>query len=253
MSIHDPRPRYAQVADVLSAEIREGRYPPGERLPSQPELARRFRLSQTSIARAMGVLKDKGLIRSEFGGGSYVLHRPTIKRVRSVPSSVGNGTPSGFAAQMRVAGMEPRTELEVSGPVDAPEDVAARLGLEDDEQVMVRARRMYADDRPVQRATSYVPWRIAHEVTRDEAETNPAGLYAALRAHGHGPVRFYEEIEGRLPMPDEAAFLKIPESEWVFEAVRVAVGADERPVEVCVNVLAQTQWRLRYEWEASVT
>ncbi|MFI6496955.1 GntR family transcriptional regulator [Nonomuraea typhae] len=250
MSIQDPRPRYAQVADVLRAEIREGLWPAGEKLPSQPELARRFKLSQTSVARAMEVLRNEGMIRSEFGGGSYVLHRPTVKRVRAIPASFASGSPSGFAAQMRTAGLEPRTELDVHGPVDAPEIVAAVLGLDDDEQVMVRARRMYADDRPVQRATSYVPWRIAQELARDEVDTNPAGLYANLRAHGHGPVRFYEEIEGRRPTPAEAAFLEIPEADLIFEIVRVAVGADERPVEVCVNVLALAGWRLRYEWQS---
>ena len=250
MSIHDPRPRYAQVADVLRAEIGDGRWPPGGRLPSQPELARRFKLSQTSIARAMEVLRSQGLIRSEFGGGSYVLDRPTIKRVRAIPASFETGTPSGFAAQMRAAGMEPRTELEVTGPVDAPQGVAARLGLDDDDQVMIRARRMYAGDRPVQLATSYIPWRVAEALRRDEVDTNPAGLYAALKAHGHGPARFFEEIEGRRPTPAEAVFLEIPEAEIVFEIVRVAIGGDERPVEVCVNVLTLTQWRLRYEWES---
>ena len=250
MSIHDPRPRYAQVADVLRGEIHDGQWPPGEKLPSQPDLAKRFRLSQTSIGRAMEVLRNEGLIRSEFGGGSYVLDRPTTKRVRAIPSSFRASTPSGFAAQMRAAGMQPRTELEVAGPVDAPQDVAARLGLNDEERVMVRARHMYADDRPVQRATSYIPWRVAEQLSRDEVDTNPAGLYAVLRSHGHGPVRFYEEIEARYPTPADARFLEVAESTTVFEVVRVAIGPDERPVEVCVNVLPLTQWRLRYEWES---
>jgi GntR family transcriptional regulator len=250
MSIHDPRPRYAQVADVLRSEIRQGRWSPGEKLPSQPELAKRFNLSQTSIARAMEVLRNEGMIRSEFGGGSYVLHRPTVKRVRAIPGAFVSGSPSGFAAQMRAAGMEPRTELDVLGPVDAPEEIAPRLGLDDDEQVMIRARRMYADDRPVQLATSYVPWRIAQAFARDEVDTNPAGLYANLRAHGYGPTRFYEEIEGRRPTQAEASFLEIPELELVFAVVRVAIGPDQRPVEACVNVLALSQWLLRYEWES---
>lgn len=250
MSIEDPRPRYQQVASILRGEIRAGQWPPGEKLPSQPDLARRFALSQATIARAMEVLRNEGLIRSEFGGGSYVLGTPKTKRVRAIPDSFSAGTPSGFAAQMRAAGLEPRTELDVSGPVDAPEDVAARLALDDDDgRVMVRARRMYADDQPVQRATSYIPWRIAGELARDEVDTNPAGLYAVLAAHGNGPVRFFEEIEARHPSTEEAEFLQIPESQMVFEVTRVAVGADERPVEVCVNVLALAQWRLRYEWE----
>ncbi|MET8985784.1 GntR family transcriptional regulator [Nonomuraea wenchangensis] len=250
MTIETPRPRYAQVADVLRAEIREGRWAAGEKLPSQPELARRFGIGQTTIARAMEVLRNEGMVRSEFGGRSYVLHRPTVKRVRAIPASFSASLPGGFAAQMRAAGMEPRTELDVQGPVDAPECVAPRLGLDDDEQVMVRDRRMYADDRPVQRATSYVPWSIAQELRRDEVDTNPIGLYANLRAHGYGPVRFYEEVEGRRPKPDEAAFLQIPEVELVFEVVRVAIGPEERPVEVCVNVFSLAQWRLRYEWES---
>ncbi|ETK36092.1 GntR family transcriptional regulator [Microbispora sp. ATCC PTA-5024] len=250
MTIEDPRPRYQQVADLLAAEIRDGRWPQGAKLPSQPELARRFGLSQTSIARAMEVLKATGLIRSEFGGGSYVLEAPATKRVRTIPSSFQTGTPSGFAAQMRAAGLEPRTELDIRGPEDAPPHVAAWLGLDDDEQVMVRARRMYGGERPMQLATSYIPWRIAGEIQPSEVDTNPAGLYAVLREHGYGPVRFFEEIEGRRPTPDEAAFLGLSDVQLAFEVVRVAVGEDERPIEVCVNVLALSRWRLRYEWES---
>ncbi|MFF4417132.1 GntR family transcriptional regulator [Streptosporangium sp. NPDC001559] len=249
MTIQDPRPRYAQVADVLRAEIRSGVWSPGERLPSQPELARRFDLSQTSIARAMEVLRAEGMIRSEFGGGSFVLDAPATKRVRAIPKSFEAGTPSGFAAQMRAAGLEPRTTLSVAGPVEAPAGIAARLGLDGADQVMVRTRRMFADDRPVQLATSYIPWRIAEGLQPAEVETNPAGLYTLLRDRGHGPVLFAEEIEGRRPTPEEAAFLSIPEAQFVFEVTRIATGADGRPVEVCVNVLNLSQWRLRYEWE----
>ena len=41
-----PLPLYHQLADELLRQIRAGAYPPGERIPSEHELARRYGLGR---------------------------------------------------------------------------------------------------------------------------------------------------------------------------------------------------------------
>lgn len=68
--------RYEQVAAELRAAIQAGDYPPGAMLPSQPELARAHGLNQTSINRALGVLKAEGRIATRRGVGAFVVDVP---------------------------------------------------------------------------------------------------------------------------------------------------------------------------------
>ena len=81
-TLQEPQARYRQVAAELRAAIKRGDYPAGEALPSQPELARQYGLNQTSINRAIAVLRAEGLVRVEHGRGAFVQEVPTVKRVR---------------------------------------------------------------------------------------------------------------------------------------------------------------------------
>lgn len=107
---------------------------------------------------------------------------------------------------------------------------------------------MWAGDTPVQIATSYIPMIYAGSTDLALPDTGPSGIYARLAARGYGPVRFTEEIETRGATLEEAKFLGIPSGEPVYEILRTAIDHEDRPVEVCVNVLVARQWRLTYRW-----
>ena len=249
MSLEPPRARYQQVADDLRAAIKRGEYAAGSLLPSQPELARRYGLNQTSINRAIAVLRAEGLVRVEHGRGAFVQEVPTVKRVRRIGSDYRSETSvSSFAGEMRRAGLSPRADEAEVEVVTPPAEIAQALHLSEAEQALMRRRRMYADDAPVQIATSFIPMTAAKSPDFAFPDTGPSGIYARLAKHGFGPVRFTEDIEVRTPTVDEARFLRIPEGQPVFEVLRTAFDAHDRPVEACANVLAALQWRLTYSW-----
>ncbi|MCA9772091.1 MAG: FadR family transcriptional regulator [Myxococcales bacterium] len=62
-----------QVADALRAEILTGRHAPGERLPSEHELAARFGVSRLTVREAVKALAGQGLVRVQQGTGTEVL------------------------------------------------------------------------------------------------------------------------------------------------------------------------------------
>lgn len=250
MSIQTPRARYRQVADDLREAIRRGTYGPGALLPSQPELARKYGLNQTSISRAIGLLEADGLIRTEHGRGSYVQDIPMVKRTRRIPSR-GRGSGSSFAEEMRKIGYEPHTELVQAEAIRPPVSVAQRLDLGSDGQTLIRKRHMFADDRPVQIAASYIPMSVAGSVELAFPDTGPTGIYERLANRGFYVARFAEEIESRRPNEEEADFLRISESQHVLEVTRLAYDRVGRVLEVTVNVFPSQLWRLSYEWSAS--
>ncbi len=64
--------RYERVAERLSADIRAGAFAPGERLPSERELARRLEVGRASIREAIAALQVQGVIETRPGSGSFV-------------------------------------------------------------------------------------------------------------------------------------------------------------------------------------
>lgn len=215
-------------------------------LPSQPELARKYGLNQTSINRAIALLRAEGLVRVEHGVGAFVQEIPTVKRVRRIPQGGMSG--GSFASEIRKAGLEPRAPLVDLSTVPAPEEISERLHIASGEPVIRRTRHMFASERPVQLATSYMPLSIAGGEDIALPDTGPTGLYARLAERGHRVSRFTEDIEARRPRPNEASFLQLTEAQQVLVVVRVAYASDATPLETVFNVFPSQQWRLSYEW-----
>jgi GntR family transcriptional regulator len=151
---------------------------------------------------------------------------------------------------MRKAGLDPRTELADLDTVPAPADVAEHLHISGGEPVVRRTRHMFASDRPVQLAISYIPIEIAGGQDIALPDTGPTGLYQRLAARGYRVMRFAEQIEARYPRAEEAAFLGLTEAQHVLEVTRIAYAKDDLPVETVINVFPSQQWRLSYEWAA---
>lgn len=61
-----------QVAQALSASIRQGRLGPGDRLPTEADLVAQFGVSRTVVREAISRLKSLGLVDSRQGSGVFV-------------------------------------------------------------------------------------------------------------------------------------------------------------------------------------
>lgn len=65
-------PKYQQVVEAIKNEILSGRYQPGQKLPSEAALVKRFGASRITVGRALRELRQAGLIQSRAGSGSFV-------------------------------------------------------------------------------------------------------------------------------------------------------------------------------------
>lgn len=64
---------YIDVATQIEAQIREGSIKPGQRLPSERDLATKFEVSRPTIREAMIALEIAGLVEIRTGSGIYIL------------------------------------------------------------------------------------------------------------------------------------------------------------------------------------
>ena len=82
-------PVYRQLADALRLLILDGRLPLDSRLPGEREFAAALDVSRTTVASALGVLRDEGYLTSRHGSGSVTQLPASRERI---PTRTG-GTP----------------------------------------------------------------------------------------------------------------------------------------------------------------
>ena len=253
MTIETPRPEYMQVADAIRAAIEGGEWAPGEQIPPEPELAARYGTTRATVNRALSVLRAEGLVRPRQGRGTTVRRLPVFRReaaLRQRRDVREEGRARGaFDAEIRRHGLTPRSEPDVR-QVPAPADVAEALGLAEGTEVLARRREMYADDEPVQMATSYLPLDIAAGTPIAERDTGPGGTYSRLAELGHAPAVFTETVRIRRPDGAEARFLDMDLDQRVIVIRRTAATAAGRIVEVNEITVPAHLWELVYEWPA---
>jgi GntR family transcriptional regulator len=70
---HGPQLVYMAVADDLAAKITSGELVSDARLPSEIDLAAEYRVARMTARRAVRELRERGLVRTVIGKGTYVI------------------------------------------------------------------------------------------------------------------------------------------------------------------------------------
>jgi len=248
-AIQAPKAQYQQVADLLRSRIEEGVYPPDQPLPSEPQLSTELGVSRVTINRAMGVLRSAGIVRVRRGFGTFIRAVPRVTRDAKKRYAARNQGTGAGDVEMRELGLTPRTEYTEIGQVAAPDEVASVFGIDEGAAVLVRRRRLFANDEPTQLADSYIPWDIAEGTVLLNKDVGRGGSYTRLAELGHGPVRFTEEVTVRASTDDEAHVLELDGGQPVIYISHIAWDAHDRAVEVALHVMPGNLWRLRYDWD----
>lgn len=97
----DPRPPYIQVANVLRAAILTRKLEPGERLPTQADLAERYGVARMTIQQSLRLLREEKLIVSRQGSGVFVRER--------------TARPVGLRPHIEAAFEKPDVQIDFSG------------------------------------------------------------------------------------------------------------------------------------------
>jgi GntR family transcriptional regulator len=211
------------LAQELRARIRAGEWLPGERIPSEPELAASTNVSRSSMRAAITMLEEEGYVSRRHGSGTYVTHRPAL------PNELGRNF--GVSRLIASEGLEPGTVEESWGTEPAPARVAAVLDVEEGEPVSVLRRVRTADGRRVVDVTDWC--RTDHLAPEDLPEVR--SIYAALAERGltvdHGvanltPLNAAGRVAERLDVPSGTLLLTIDQVDRTAEGIAVLVSRE---------------------------
>jgi GntR family transcriptional regulator len=245
------RPPSQRIADDLRTAIVRGQYEPGDLLPSERELARQYGTARNTAREAARILATEGLVVIEQGKGTYVRSAGPLIRLgsdRYSPRHRDAELPP-FRAECARQGKEGRVEMLSVERVVPPSEVAARLDLSTTSRSVVRRESVsYADDDAVHRVTTWVPWAIARGTGLIRPDTGHArGIYGVLEDQGHTMTRMREEVDARMPTPEEASFLGVPTGVPILDVLHTSIDQDGLPYELTRFVMRADLTGLAYD------
>ncbi len=202
------KPRHEQISDWLQEQIDEGRYQPGEQLPSESQLGERFEVSRITVRRALQTLEGSGRIYRRQGLGSFVAETRVRQGLVRLTDFVEDMTQAGLDASSRVL----HYGNEKAGPY-----VAASLELQEGQTIARLDRLRLGDGEPIAFDRTWLPLNYAqllgdHDLTREtiyeilESEYGIPVLRGRFRIEA---VNADEEVAGHLHVPPGRAVLLI--------------------------------------------
>ncbi len=193
-----PRPLYSQIAGRIAADLKK-RHAPGDRLPPEIELARRFQVNRHTLRHAMEVLVSGGWVERRRGLGTYVLDRPIEYPLHSRTRFTETVTGLGHSLAGRLLAAE---------AIPADEDVAARLRLSVGDTVYHIQTVRQVDGRPTTSIIHHLPCGPLPELL---ARYQGGSLHGVLQAHYAITLRRATTlVSAVLPSEAEARLLHAP-------------------------------------------
>lgn len=214
------------IANDLRNQITTGRLKPGERLPSETQLAAHYEVSTATLRSALAVLQGEGLVEKIHGKGNFV--RRSLRRITYLG---GSGTQAPQAAPDTTLRITVRTtKIRALGHLTALLQVSTGSPLTEFHCVSYQAKS------PHSLARIYVPRDLAPAAVLNEPGPyeGAEARFAALRPTS-ADVR--ETVSARLATPDEASTLRISPVLAVLAITRVTADVTGRVVEAALLVL----------------
>jgi GntR family transcriptional regulator len=179
-------------------------------------------------------LAQLGYVRREQGRGTFAQRPPLVEGPRKLTS---------FTEEMRRQGVRATSEVLEHGVVPASADVAAVLGLAEDEAVFRLRRLRLADGDPMGVQTAYMPLQLVPGI--DAFDFATTSLYDVLGAqYSLMPASAHETHFAFAVEVEDAALLRVPVGAPVMGTELVARLADGRALEYVRSVMRADRYKI---------
>jgi len=232
-----PLPLYYKLRESIREKILKGEYPPGSKIPSEQELAQKYKVSRMTVIRAINDLVQEGLLYRKQGKGTFV----SIPQVQQRLGKLTN-----FTQDMLSRNLKPDSiilNLELISPSFL---IQEKLKINEGTKVWKLERLRLADESPMGLQTAYLPSDIFLYI--DKEELGNGSLYEYLKKkYGIVFKRAEETYWVRMPNSYEAEKLKIGKNNPIFYVQRITFLTDEKPGEFVESILRGDRYQLYVE------
>jgi GntR family transcriptional regulator len=218
------QPLYRQIAGLITKSLDAGEWQPGQAIPSELELAARFKVSQGTVRKAIDELAAANLLVRRQGKGTFVAthaegEHTRFRFLRLVPDD-------GSAERLsrRFLGCKRmRPSAEVAQALDIPSS-----------QAVLQVRRLlYFRGTPVVLDDLWLPLALFRGLTEQLLSSYEGPLYGLFeKEFGVRMIRAEEQVRAVAADADSAALLGVAPGAPLLSVLRVAFTYGDRPVEL---------------------
>jgi GntR family transcriptional regulator len=216
-------PLYQQIKTLILQSLQSGEWKPGDVIPSEQDLAARFRVSQGTVRKAIDELAADNLVVRRQGKGTFVAthaERQIQYRFLRLQADAGQDSPAQ------------RTIVECRR-LRASAEVARLLGQRSADPVVFVRRVLAFQGLPTILEDIWLPGTPFKGLTQETLSTDQGPMYALFESQfGVRMVRAEEKIRAVRAAGDAARLLQLQDGEPLLSVERIAYTYNDVPMEL---------------------
>lgn len=216
-------PLYQQIKRLLMASLESGEWRPGESIPSEIELAGRYKVSQGTVRKAIDELaKEHHLVRRQGKGTFVSTHSEERTQFRFLRLAPLDGQPEDY----------PVSRLLECKRARASAEVAKLLDLKTGDSVVLIRRVLTFRGQPIVYDDIALPAAIFRGLDGSKFDEYRGSLYNLFETEfGTRMIRAEERIRALAADATAAELLRVKEGAPLLCVDRVAYTYGDKPVE----------------------
>jgi GntR family transcriptional regulator len=216
-------PLYQQIKALITQGLESGEWKPGEIIPSEVELAARYKVSQGTVRKAIDELAADNLLVRRQGKGTFVAthseDRVQFRFLRLLPDD-GDAHPH-------------ISKLLECKRLRAPAEIARQLDLKPADPVVLIKRLLQFDGAATVLDEIWLPGAVFRGLTAERLGDYKGPLYAMFETEfGTRMIRATEKIRAVAADESVAQWLDVAQGFPLLSVERVSYTYGDRPVEV---------------------
>ncbi|MEK7345278.1 MAG: GntR family transcriptional regulator [Pseudomonadota bacterium] len=220
-------PLYQQIKGLILQNLQSGEWKPGESIPSEMELAARYRVSQGTVRKAIDELASDNLLIRRQGKGTFVAthaeHHVQYRFLKLVPDRGGDLDTEGPAQR----------DIVDCKRLRASADIARALALKTGDAVLQVRRVLSFAGIPTILEDLWLPGGPFKGLTAERLTDYHGPMYALFETEfGVRMVRADEKIRAVLPDATQSQLLKVDGGTPLLSVERIAYTYNDSPMEL---------------------
>ena len=216
-------PLYQQIKTLMTRSLQAGEWRPGEAIPSETELAARFKVSQGTVRKAVDELAADNLLVRRQGRGTFVSthseEKVQFRFLRLIPDVGEAGS-----MQRRFIGCN---------RLRAPSDVSRALDMQPGESAIHVRRVLSFRAAPVVLDDIWLPSALFKGLTAERLSEYRGPMYGLFESEfGVRMIRAEEKIRAVAADAGAAELLAVPPGAPLLHVERLSMTYGDKPVEL---------------------
>lgn len=216
-------PLYLQIKSLITRSLEAGEWKPGEAIPSEGELARRYRVSQGTVRKAVDAMASDNLLVRRQGKGTFVAtHQEPRSQFRFLRLAADDGHES-----------QSESRVLACRRIRASAEIARGLHLMAGDGVVAIRRVLSLDGVPTVLDDIYLNGAVFRGLTKERIAAYRGPLYGLFESEFATPMtRADERIRAVAADDDASEHLAVAVGAPLLSVERVSMTYHDRPVEL---------------------